>query len=1083
MKHRLNFLLAFGLAVGAVSLSGCGGGSNSGGSGSLGLVSCSLGCSTNTTGPSNCIISDVFVNQQIWFEFTEAVDIASVNGLTFQVFNSITGQTPPGLYSLDPSNPRRVFFQPTVSFDSSGSPSFGFLNGESYEVRIPGRNTTPSGQVILSVGGQENQTELDCFVNADKGIADIVSGPPIVAVTLESLSDNGLEIVGSEVAQNASDVPLNSRLRFEFNDVMNPASLVNPALESSDTITVAVDPDGNLSNAADQIELPGSFQIAVDTAGMRTEVLFTPDGGFPSSGSDPSSPRRIVVSLPQAILDLGGNSLANAGNQVFTTVSVDFPQSTLGEDFSQTSKIDSGRTGMLVETDAVVVESLPGGAAQELVGRLLPGLGGGSGVLGDLVVQVGDVLVLSTDPSIPTRLGPELITGPKGAEGESLDGVPEFNVNDFLDDPRAWVELNPGVVGELHVRTTLIDNYFVEGVEPNTGVVTVTDGTYSFASIHLQPSSQLKFLGQQPARLLGRGDILIQGLIDVAGRTPMVLDEGSETGEPDNSGGGGGPLVLLEPGEHDSSSGFGGLGGLPGPGGGRGGEGGDRPDSSGTGLTGSVALNGFVHEPSAEIDPFGAAGEGRGGVALSGGADAGAGGGGVAWPNPLPGPSVLDLGGFEPDGICFSAQVGAPGAGGSFATFGQPGEYLTPGQSSPVKPPPSSPGVDLLRASDIDLDPELGTGLIGGAGGGGGGAGIFGTRSNGVPSLFCEVGFGFPPAPLALLLYVDHSGAGGGGGGGAIQLQAGAECSLNSGASIRANGGAGAHAVSQGFDAEASRAAPGGGGSGGAVLIQAVEVALPSIPSLIDVSGGAGGLSGDPLAQPSIGGDGSPGVVQIFNSPDVPLNPSVVASSINSKSGAVDLGLDLSDYLVLGGWQGVPVGSGLDGPSASSGFQSCWQIPEGAVFGVEYLEDDLETGELGWDLKVQFAGLGVVDFRDKSGAAADLLGGSSLEEFLGSELGASPLVVRFQGARTVSGLADPCNAVEGEPFIAGSVTPWLRNSWELNSYWDSVPGLPPEVAEQRRPNVIRFQLVFQGSAPLAESIESVVEVSIAVQPD
>lgn len=1069
MTIRLNSTLAGAALVASLTLGSCGGGSDSssgsaGGTGQLSLVSCSLGCSISDSGPASCAISDVFVNQVIWAEFTAPIDISSVNGSTFQVFNSITGQAPPGLYTLDASNPRRVFFQPTLTFDSAGSPSFGFDLGESYEIRILGRNTTPDGPVIRSASGQENRTELNCFVIADEGVADIVPGAPEVDVILEELDGNGL-VIDSVNAAGATGVALNSRLRMVFNDVMNPASLVNPALQTSDTISVAIDPDGDIANPEDQLELPGDFLISVDTVGKSTEVLFLPDGGFPSAGGDLLNPRKIVVTLPAAILDLGGNSLANTGDRVFETISVTFPQTTLGEDFTSNSLIDQIRSGMLVEPAAQTVQTLDGGSTVNLTGRATPGFGGGSGVLGDLVLENGEILVLSTDAAIPVVFGPNLITGPKNALGESLVGNPAFSDEGFFSDPISWINENPGVVGELHVQTTLIDNYFVTGDDPGEATLTVTDGSFPFASVRLLPSSQLKFVGTNPARLFARGDMIIQGLIDIAGRAP--------------SGGSAGLAI----GEHVSSEGFGAVGGLPGPNGGAGGRGGDRPDSAGTELFGAPGLNGFLHAPGAVIDSNGSAGQGRGGIAPVVGNDAGAGSGGSVWPNPLPGPTRADLGGFEPDTLCSSGQVGGVGAGGSFSTFGQPGQYVAPGAPQPVPPPASQPGNDLLRVTDIDLDPDLGDGLVGGSGGGGGGAGIQGTKTNGSFLTQCLSPI-LPGVPLELLTYFDHSAAAGGGGGGAIQLQAGSGVNLGSSSSIRAGGGDGGNAVDGvGLTSEDSRAAPGGGGSGGAVLIQTIDLSLAAVPGLIDISGGRGGASLALGAQPSVGGSGSPGIVQLFNSPDVPLNLGAVAGSVNGLSGDDDPGVFAEDYLLVGDWQGTAAGT-TNGPSVRSGLQSCWLVPEGSVFSVDFLADDVPNDFYGWNMKVQLSsGFGVVDFRGDSGLLSDQLGGLSLEEFLTAELGASPLVVRFQGARTLSGLTDPCSAVEGDPLVIGSITPWLKDPSELNTYWDTVPGLPAQVAAQRRPNLIRYQIVFDGSEDLGPFIESIVELTIETQPN
>jgi hypothetical protein len=1066
MTIRLNSTLAGAALTASLTLGSCGGSDDGGFSGPLSLTSCSLGCAFSTSGPGTCTISDVFVNQVIWVEFSQPVDISSVNGSTFQVFNSISGQTPPGLYSLDPNNPRRVFFQPTLTFDSSGSPSFGFELGESYEVRIPGRNTSSSGPVIKSQGGSENLTELDCFVIADEGVADIVPGPPEVQVFIQEITGDcaNPDTVNEYPAEGATDVALNSRLRLVFNDIMNPSSLVNQALQTSDTISIAIDPDGDIANPEDQLELAGSFLFSFDPITQTSEVTFCPDGGFPSAGGDLANPRKIVVNLPAAIVDLGGNSLANTGERVFETIAVAFPQTTISEDFTSTALIDSSRTGMLVEPLAETVQTLDGGSTLNLTGRAIPGLGGGSGVLGDLRLGNGEIVVLSTDGDIPTVFGPDLVTGPKDALGESLVGNPAFDEVAFFSDPISWVHENPGVVGELHVQTQLIDNYFITGDEPGEATLEVIDGTFPFASIRLLPSSQLKFVGTEPARLFARGDMVIQGLIDVAGRAPAPGAPG------------------LNIGEHLSSDGFGAPGGLPGPNGGRGGDGADRPDNGGTELTGVPGLNGFDHLPGADIETDGSAGEGRGGQTPTVDEDFGSGAGGAAWPNPLPGPSKGDLGGFEPDTLCNSGQVGGVGAGGSFATFGQPGDYVAPGSPQPEPPPSSEPGSDLVKVTDIDLDPDLGDGLVGGAGGGGGGVGIQGTKTNGSFLTMCLTPI--IPGPLELLTYADHSAAGGGGGGGAIQLQAGGGVTLGSSASIRAGGGDGGNAVDgAGLTAEDARAAPGGGGSGGAVLIQAIDLSLAAVPGLIDISGGRGGASAALGAQPSIGGSGSPGIAQLFSSPDFPLNISAVAGSVNALAGDDDPGILAEDYLSVDAWQGTPPGT-TDGPSSRSGLQSCWLIPDGAVFSVDFLEDDEPNDFYGWNMKVQLSsGFGVVDFRGDSGLLSDQLLGLSLEEFLTAELGASPLVVRFQGARTLAGLVDPCNAVEGDPLVLGSITPWLKDPSELNTYWETVPGLPAQVAAQRRPNVIRFQIVFDGSQELGPFIESIVELTIETQPN
>lgn len=1030
--------------AGALLLAGWLGSCSSGGSGGPGggmqVASCVLGCSGPELGPLNCAVTTVFVNQDFWIEFSQPVDLSSVTKNTFQVVDTVNGQTPAGSFSLDPNNNRRVIFRPKLTFDSSGNPIFGLSPGNSYRISIPGTLANPQGPYIRSTGGQNNQVRLDCFISATAGINDPVPGAPSASVFLEQLV--GGQVVSSVPAQGLQAAPLDSRLRVVFNDIMNPATLVNPATGVATFLKVSVDLDGNLEDGTDLLQLSGTYQLAIDENLKQTTVFFTPAGGFPSAGGDPLNPRRVVLELPATIVDLGSNPLANAGRVDFVTAAVPLAEAELAERFQDASKTSLLRSGTLLDPTAQSVQVEFGPNLEVLgqttyTGRLLPGFGGGSGVLGDLRVPAGSVLTLSTGPTIPTVFGPTLTNGPVNALGQPTT--------------------DPAQIAAYHVRATLLDNYALTGQPAGSAQVSISDGVWEFSSLVIEAGGIVRIVGQNAPRVFARGELQLSGLIDLTGQQAP---------------------------RQSSNVGLGGPGGLPGPAGGAGGRGADRPDSGGTSLINGILLLGFDQPPGTVFQIDGYRGLGRGGDTALPGDDLGSGGGGVHWPTVLPGPLVTNFGGFVPNGICTSAQGGAPGAGGSYSFFGTAGAWaaLTPLVGVPPAPPLANPGGSLLSAAAANLDPDKGGRLLGGAGGGGGGVGIIGTKSNGF-AFNCNTPI--PPFSLQLQEYYDHSGSGGGGGGGAIQFQAGRRATVEG--RLDVSGGEGGSADITSVAIAARYAAPGGGGSGGAVLLQSLEIALANIVGVIDISGGEGGTN--PNVGDYRGGVGGPGIVRLEKSPLASLSPTTEGAKILTYLGAPPAGFSSSDFLSITNW--TPVATG---PGASSGYQSCWLAPQGAFFEVDYVADDLSAADpedwsFGWNLKVLIGNgpdsiISVDDYRGTNGLTYKLLG-QDLASLLGNELGASALVVRFQGVRAVGPVSNLCDAEPGtQPnLLTGSETPWLNSPQEVASYWATqLPG-NPGLAAKRKANLIRAQILFDRSAPNAGVVQGVVELTIRCIPD
>lgn len=987
------------------------------------LISCTLACNGPIAGPVGCTITEVFVNQSLSFEFNRPVNPASLSSSSLRVSKFSNDDVPPALIRIDPGNPRRVVYTPRVAFVDSGNVVPGFEAGESYRVVIRGVATGPR---ITSVSGSSNITSVDCFIVASKGILDLQPGPASAQVIVEEIAPATGQILDSYIADGAIDVELDSRIRIEFDQIMDAASIVNISEGTSPSVQVRFDKDGDVNTPADQVPLPGSFGVQFDDVAGTTALVFRPEPRLPSAGSNPLEIHRVVVNVGSSISDLGGELLTQSTSALFTPLAIDIPSVLSRDTFQGIQPINAGASSALAEPTAFV-----GGGGER--GRVVPVLAGGSGRHGELFVRGGETVVLGTGPVLVSRFGPELTTR----------GVDAFGASTTDEDDIVAYE----------VRAQPIDDYMVDGVLPGELAVEVDDGVFEFASLVIDAGGRLVFEGTNPARLFVRGVCRVDGTLDAGGRD--AVDQASTVG----LGGDGGPDRV---------------------GAGAGGDGGDRPDQpAGSQLTSAQGpeFRGFDHPDGTPIVRDGAAGGGRGGAPPG---TIGAGGGGAAWPPMLPGPSIVQLGSIADtnylNALCASVIVGAPGAGGSHVTSGTTAFWSVPSAAFGVPPePPMAPiDSDLVRAFEVLLDPDRGGQLIGGAGGGGGGVGMQGTTTNGNPSNSC-----IPAGPFPLkrvTAYLDASGAAGGGGGGALQLHVGRMLSASGRISVAGGDGGGFPVCSVPNMSDHCWAAPGGGGSGGALLIQARELDLGTATDVFDVSGGSAGFNGNTL---SAGGHGGVGMIH-FELPVAPT-PAEVAALLEPDVGGVGEPA-LADVILS-----AALSDPTTGPARRSGFTSCWLVPDGGLFGFDFVEDDLASSDpeewiLGWNARVELDTGEVVDWRGDSGPVTTDFG-SDFETLVGSSLGSAPLVVRFQGIRFTSPVGFPCESdltQIGGTSEPDSITPWVEHPSELNSYWALVAG--QSLADLRRPNAVRAQFVIDPDAPFADRIVSVVEFEVLVQP-
>jgi hypothetical protein len=981
--------------LGACSGGGGGGSSNNGGNGSGGLAitGCSLSCQrSNSAGTQySCSVTQIAVNEELRVFFNSPVNLSSVNASSFQVVERRSGKTPAGTFTLDPSSASTLVYRPLLTFDSSGNPTFGLTSGETYDFKIPGTALDNLGPYIRSVSGDDNATRMQCTLVAS-GVADPKPGPPRVTTTVAILDpQNPGQVLQNQPAQGQTNVYRFTDITMVFDDLMNPATLANPVTKESDFVTVKVDSDGNINTSGDQIEVDGEFTLTLDQTNLITTLVFKPTSGFPSAGARAPVKRKVVVAFSPLIADLGGNPLINPASIVFTNEVIAFSAQTITETFDNSVLEDSLRAGNAWGS-----------------GVLLPGPGGGSGRLGELVVPRGTTVTLNTD-------------------------VEDFTAAEFAD-PTVF---NPQLL--------------IDPVLP----LQVVGGVFEFSRLLVESGGILRLSGSNAGRLFVRGEILNQGLIDVAGRSAAV---------------------------HTATEFEGGVGEEPGPAGGKGGNGGARPDGENFLVVGGVD-NPNDPGPANPLDPGDYVlvnGEDGGGIpvpsSLNPTSFVAGGIGGLAWPQPgaLPPPydmlhfpadpdDALGTFPYEPFAACQLTAPGGAGSGGAHALDGTDAETSVIDVSgSPVPRVPEAQGGDSddlgITSTARTLDPELGF-LRGGGGGGGGGAHLLITSVNGQIGNDCTIPVGTPT--LMIADYMAHSSAGGGGGGGAVQMQAGRR--LVSNGNIIASGGDGGSSVFPDL------AMCGGGGAGGAILLQGPMVQIQAVPLRLIVDGGLGGIG--PFD--SEGGIGGPGFLRLETFPPL-LSSSIEKAKISPTEAQLQAAygpsVSIDDLLSIGEWEPEEQPSG---PSLLSGTQSCWFILPGNFFQLVFEPDG---AELGWDMLLNLEGFATPQsYRGENDLTGP--GGPSLEELWSNDLDTAPIVVRFQGARSIEPILQPCSVrLSGitSPLLGNSLTGWHKNPTDITTI-----GSPSGASA----NMFRFAVIWNGNDPNFSMIESVEDIRIEITPD
>lgn len=1037
MKLLQPLLSAAGL--GAILLLGsCDGTSSSGANstGDLYIVSCSLGCSSGVGDDASggdqvsCSIINTYQNQEISILFSEEIDLVSINSASFRVADASTGTTPQGTYSTDPTDPRRLIFRPALSFDINGNPNFALLANRAYQVTIAGVLQNDPPPYIRSVSGRPNQNRLLCSVITSEGIVDPVPGSPSVAIYADvkiGETPAGDPILLRNQLVNGSEDLTNvwsgSRIRLRFTDIMNLASVVNPQTGTAPFINIEVDQDGDTATN-DRTSIGGTFgaplpsldpgftsdplfQSFVDVASLETYVVFQPDLDLPSSGIG-ALPRLVTVTVQPTVVDLVGNSVTLENGGGLHSFVPEFVA------FGELMVPDGGEDFTVGGADPASNEDTRRSSGTWGSGQLSQGQGGGSGRLGELVIEQGETVVLNSDYQLfPIAGRPmDLIGNADGLPGSTLGGFPEeILVLGLVEDPQS-----PG---------TLV---------PGPG--------FEFSRIHIQAGGSLRIVGNAPARLYCRGrvDVDAGGIINLSGVTPAAQDsQTAKTVYPDWSASddylegdsvfhqvlpdyldpansppptvvnqytalaGNGSGNPIEPGVHNLSDTFWLLDRVATPfnaaGGGDGGLGADRYGfAAGSGMLGLDQNDEFtdaLENPDAVTNGRPGQGVGRGeGIdarAEGLGADQyplNYGDGSVLTfsnPNPLTAIwfNLQLLPEYANEMRCVSLTIGRVGSGGGYSTDGFPGVSLseesdaqfpsidpdtgvTPLNNPPDQPAGGNSGDLFLAPPSLDNTDYIKRKLawyltLAGpdpdfpanlrGGSGGGGGGNHPYRTGAGGQNGSQT---FPCVSVQSTFYTwhDHSGARGGFGGGALELYSGKSITING--RIDASGGTGGSSNPGTPGDYFQYGMPGGGGSGGALRILAPTISLGSAPGAGQPNPGrldvSGGLGGAAGFSASAGGDGGAGLIWISDSAGV-LDHGSLANRI--------LPEDPNDPNSLG-WLGLDSG-GLANylprrrPESLSGSVSCWIRPPGNYFALNFREDDginTDPALMAWNMSV-----------------------------------------------------------------------------------------------------------------------------------
>lgn len=401
----LTIIAALFLGMLLPSCSGGGGGgsrtsvSACSGSATFCVIGCNLSCGTS----GSCGVTEIAQNQTIELQLSNEIDPSTVNAASVSL-RTAAGEVPAGRILV---SGRRLTFIPEVIVNGA-STSFGFKEGETYTLTLPGGSQDPLA--LKSVNGDSLGSTLRCNLTVSQGLVDADGLPPVP------------KLVNPD---SERDVPMDSAIKVEFSELIDVAPFL-----LGDTATSPIKYEMRLTKLPDP-PVPGALPVCdpdfapvriLGTPRVSTEIRLVDQGQGPLERQVtvvtlvPETPLPelvcVQVRVTNGVRDLLGTPAAEQTFE-FYTQGTPIGRRAINETFQDDSQLDPLAS-----------------SGSWSAGLAIPGRLGGSGVHGSFDHRVGkrlgnDTYLFSTES--------QLIPGENALFGDDVminDGV--FQFTDFV---------------------------------------------------------------------------------------------------------------------------------------------------------------------------------------------------------------------------------------------------------------------------------------------------------------------------------------------------------------------------------------------------------------------------------------------------------------------------------------------------------------------------------------------------------------------------------------------------------------------------------------------------------------------------
>jgi hypothetical protein len=356
----------------ALVASGCSGGGSSasasqgpclrGGSNTLCLVSCNLGCSLQ-----GCTVTEIAQNLPIVLRFNQNIDPASLSTSSFSL-RTASGEEPVGQYFVSGNT---AMFVPEIRI-IGGASFFGFEANETYTLTLPGG--TNSLNVLRSTSGDPFGQTTTCNLAVTRGIIDLDNAPPVAKLLSPTAT---------------TDVDPQTPIVLEFSEIIDVTPFLQTAVGNEAVRVLArktqLGTTGEIicDTKSPAASVAGTWNVTNDALRQVSTATFNPAHPIPNGVC-------IVVDVTTAVRDLSGRP-------------------SMGQIFTYMVTAGAGTDESIVETFTSDLNFDANASSGTWINGAQPGVLGWDGLHGDFSLSIAKsvsqgVFELSTDNQmIPAR--------------------------------------------------------------------------------------------------------------------------------------------------------------------------------------------------------------------------------------------------------------------------------------------------------------------------------------------------------------------------------------------------------------------------------------------------------------------------------------------------------------------------------------------------------------------------------------------------------------------------------------------------------------------------------------------------------